>query len=192
MSIQRGIIRVGVSNGQMPGNKSTFPPSYRAGSRLHYYSSLFDTIEVNSTFYKIPLPKTCAKWAMDVPGNFQFTLKLNRDVTHAPGLNYDPAIIKHFMLAADGIGDKKGCLLIQFPGKITLEYFSQVERLITDVLENDPLRQWRIAVEFRHDSWYIRETSELLNEHGAAIRNALATSEVWPDASRASALGRGD
>jgi uncharacterized protein YecE (DUF72 family) len=164
-----GKIWLGISNGQLPGNKSTFPPAYQSKSRLHYYASLFNTIEVNSTFYKIPQRKTLEKWVDDVPEDFRFTLKLNREVTHAKELKYDETIIEKFMQAADGIGEKKGCLLIQFPGKITVEYFSQVEQILGQVKVYDPEEKWQIAVEFRHQSWYIRETTELMNEHNAAI-----------------------
>lgn len=160
-------IWVGITNGQMPGNKSSFPQEFQAKSRLHYYATLFTSIEINSTFYKIPQLKTLAKWSTDVPEGFRFTLKLNRDITHAPHLEYDPDRVKQFMNVANGIGNSKGCLLIQFPGKITVEYFSQLETLLGDL--NEEKHGWHIAVEFRHESWYIRETSELSNEFNAAM-----------------------
>ena len=72
----QGIIRVGISNTVVPGTKKDFPPPYNIRSRLHYYSSIFNTIEVNSCFYKTPLLKTYERWAADVPNDFQFTLNL--------------------------------------------------------------------------------------------------------------------
>src|SRR6187551_3460492 len=118
MIVSAGRIRIGTSNGHMTGNKSTFPTAYQLKSRLHYYSSLFNSIEVNSCFYKTPLLSTYEKWAHDVPEDFQFTLKLSRDITHAKELNGDLAGMGAFLNAATGTGTKKGCLLIQFPGKI--------------------------------------------------------------------------
>jgi uncharacterized protein YecE (DUF72 family) len=44
-------------------NKQAFPPEFRSKSRLAYYSSLFNSVEVNSTFYKLPLPATLERWA---------------------------------------------------------------------------------------------------------------------------------
>ena len=85
----KGIIRIGTSNGYMPGNKFTFPPEYRLKSRLHFYSTLFNTVEVNTCFYKTPLRSTYEKWAKDVPEDFQFTLKLSKDITHVKELGYD-------------------------------------------------------------------------------------------------------
>jgi uncharacterized protein YecE (DUF72 family) len=164
-----GKIRIGTSNGHMPGNKLTFPPAYQLRSRLHYYSSLFNTIEVNSCFYKTPLRSTYEKWTSDVPEDFQFTLKFSRDITHAKELSGELACMDDFLQAASGTGNKKGCLLIQFPGKINLEHFNQVENILDQLRVHDPEQKWRKAIEFRNESWYVGETSELLNEHNATM-----------------------
>ena len=153
----------------MPGNKSTFPPSYQLKSRLHYYGTLFNTIEVNSCFYKTPQRSTYEKWANDVGEDFQFTLKLSKDITHAPDLKSDIACMDNFLQSAMGAGNKKGCILIQFPGKINLEHFTQVEQILEQLRLHDPDHEWRPAVEFRNESWYIRETTELLDEYGATM-----------------------
>jgi uncharacterized protein YecE (DUF72 family) len=162
-------VRIGTSNGHMPGNKSSFPPAYQLKSRLHYYSSLFNTIEVNSCFYKTPLRSTYEKWAADVPDDFQFTLKLTRDITHARELKGDLVCMNSFLRAASGTGNKKGCLLIQFPGKISLEHFTQVENILYELAINDPQHEWRKAIEFRNESWYVGETAELLNEYNTTM-----------------------
>lgn len=164
-----GKIRIGTSNGHMTGNKSTFPPAYQLKSRLHYYSTIFNTIEVNSCFYKTPLRSTYEKWTADVPEDFQFTLKLSRDITHAKNLGDDLACMNNFLQAAAGTRNKKGCLLIQFPGKINLEHFGQVEHILGELKQYDPHDEWRRAIEFRNDSWYVGETTEMLNEFNAAM-----------------------
>ena len=164
-----GTIRIGTSDGHMPGNKSTFPPSFQLKSRLHYYSTLFNSIEVNSCFYKTPLFSTYERWANDVPEDFTFTLKLSKDISHAKELSEDLACMNSFLQAATGTGNKKGCLLIQFPGKITLDHFNQVEQILHRLRELDPDNEWRKAIEFRNDSWYIGETDELLNKYEATL-----------------------
>lgn len=153
----------------MPGNKSTFPPEYRNSTRLHYYSSIFNSIEVNGTFYKTPLRSTFERWAAEVPDDFRFTIKFTKEISHAKTLRYDPATIIHFMDAASGLGIKKGSLLIQFPGKIDLEYFNHVEDILEQLRMNNTSQDWRIAIEFRNESWYVGETIELLEEHNAAM-----------------------
>src|SRR5580658_5686041 len=94
-------------------NKQAFPAAYRSKPRLTYYASLFNSIEINSTFYKIPMAKTFARWASEVPEHFQFTVKLWRGITHVPGLEFNPEDVRRFMQAADMLRGKKGCLLIQ-------------------------------------------------------------------------------
>jgi len=164
-----GKLRIGISNGDIPGKKNSFPPPYQLRSRLHYYSSLFNTIEVNSCFYKTPLRSTYEKWAKDVPDDFQFTIKLTRDVTHAKELEGDLTCMDNFLHAAGGTGKKKGCLLIQFPGKISLEHFTQVENILDQLRVYDSGYDWRRAIEFRNESWYVGETNELLNEYNATM-----------------------
>jgi uncharacterized protein YecE (DUF72 family) len=166
---QKGRIHIGTSNIVVPGNKQSFPAAFRDKSRLHYYSSFFNTLEVNSSFYKTPMATTYKKWSLDVPGNFQFSLKLSKEITHVKNLQGGLSGIEHFMKTAGGIGSKKGCLLIQFPGKISLDYFKQVEQILQELHEHDEKNEWRKAVEFRNSSWYTGETYELLDEYAAAM-----------------------
>jgi len=166
---QSGKIRIGTSNIVVPGNKASFPEAFREKSRLHYYSSIFNTLEVNSCFYKTPLRSTYEKWVLDVPDDFRFSLKLSKEITHVKDLAGDLACMNKFMQTAGGTGQKKGCLLVQFPGKITLDYFKKVEDILSELQTHDPEQQWKTAVEFRHPSWYTGETRELLDESGAAM-----------------------
>jgi uncharacterized protein YecE (DUF72 family) len=165
----KGKIRIGTSNATVPGNKTTFPPAFQNKSRLHYYSSIFNTVEVNSCFYKTPQRSTYEKWSLDVPEDFQFSLKLSKQVTHTKELEDDLSCMENFFQTAAGAGNKKGCLLIQLPGKISLDYFEKVERILQTVEDHDPDHQWKKAVEFRNPSWYTGETNELLNEFDAAM-----------------------
>ncbi len=165
----KGISRIGTSNIVVPGNRQSYPPAFEGKSRLHYYSSFFNSLEINSSFYKLPMPSTFEKWANDVPASFRFTVKLSKEITHAKELKADLALIENFLNAAGKLGEKKACLLIQFPGKITVEYFSQVEDILKKVKENDKGGKWKIAVEFRHASWYIAETFELIDSYKASV-----------------------
>lgn len=166
---QKGLIRIGISNAVVPGNKTTFPPPFQLKSRLHYYSSIFNTVEINKCFYKTPLVSTYEKWAKEVPDDFQFSLKVSKEITHAKNLQGDLACMQSFINAASGAGNKKGCMLIQFPGKITLDYFEKVELILQEIQKQDATEQWRKAVEFRNSSWYTGETRELLDEYNAAM-----------------------
>src|ERR1700750_2709537 len=101
-------------------NKSAFPPAFRDQSRLAYYASLFNSLEVNSSFYKVPLATTVQRWATEVPDDFRFTFKLWREITHVKGFDYRPEDVHRFMQVIAQAGDKKGCLLLQFPPSLTI------------------------------------------------------------------------
>jgi uncharacterized protein YecE (DUF72 family) len=167
--IKKGKVYIGTSNVVVPGNKNSFPPEFREKSRLHYYAQLFNSIEINSCFYKIPQQSTYHRWSEDVPPDFTFTLKLCKDITHVKDLDADMQHMEKFMHAATGIGNKKGCLLIQFPGKITLEHFSKVEDILIALDRIDADNEWKRAIEFRHPSWYTGETFELLDEFNSVV-----------------------
>ena len=150
----KGILRIGTSGMVLPGPKKSFHLPYQSGSRLHYYSALFNTLEVNSTFYKLPLKTTLEKWAADVPDDFRFTVKLWKEITHRKKLSFESEHIHTFMEIAAGIGQKKGCLLVQFPASIKADSFGSVKNILTQVIEQNTTPAWQLCVEFRDMSWY--------------------------------------
>src|SRR6476620_4225883 len=121
-----GRLMIGTSGIVVPGNRQSFPSAYQDKSRLHYYGSMFNSLEVNSSFYKVPMKSTCERWASEVPAGFRFTLKLWKALTHSKNLDFDDIHFGKFMNTAEGIGPKKGCILVQFPGKINFEFYNQV------------------------------------------------------------------
>ena len=162
-------IMIGTSNIVVPGNKASFPPPYNVKSRLHYYSTFFNSIEINQSFYKLPLPATFERWAGEVGDNFRFSIKLSKDITHNKTLGADLKLVDKFWYAAERLGKKDGCILVQFPGKITLDHFNEVAAILERIGSAADGKRCRIAVEFRHKSWYCGETYELLNTHQATL-----------------------
>ncbi|QKJ30636.1 DUF72 domain-containing protein [Mucilaginibacter mali] len=144
-------------------NKQAFPLAFRERTRLEYYASLFNSIEINSSFYKVPMAATITKWAQSVPENFRFTYKLWRGITHNRGLEFDPGDILRFMNVINNAGDKKGSMLIQFPASIKAGSFMQLTKLLNTGREADPEKEWDIAIEFRDRSWYQDKTYQLLS-----------------------------
>jgi len=168
------MFRAGTSNIVLTErNKAAFPEAWRTRSRLSYYASLFNSLEVNSSFYKVPLPATVRKWATEVPEYFQFTFKLWKEITHARGLLFDSAALRNFMDTIDAIGDKKGCLLLQLPPGSTENDRPQLERLLEEIgdahADAPGMIGWKIAVEFRHRSWYQPSIYSLLDRHRASL-----------------------
>lgn len=119
----------GLSGIQLPIPKYRFPPGWEQASRLAYYASFFNSIEINSSFYKIPLSRTVARWATSVPANFKFTFKLFKGVTHEKKIACDGSILQQFFHAVNHVGTKAGCILVQFPPSVGVEAFSSVAKL---------------------------------------------------------------
>ncbi len=147
-------------------NKKWFPPAFREGSRLTYYASHNNSIEINSSFYKIPMGKTFANWAEAVPDDFQFTVKLWRGITHEKSFATED--LDRFMTSAGRLGKKKGCLLIQFPAKTNFDA-KGLDSLLAHIRKKDFQKDWRIAVEFRHSSWYESEICGILDAYQVSL-----------------------
>jgi len=141
-------------------NKAAYPPEFREQPRLVYYSALFNSIEINSSFYKIPQAATLRKWAGLVPDEFRFTFKLWQGITHQKELQYSIEDINRFMDVIDAVDHKKGALLVQFPPSIREGHFLQMSRLLHDIRAT--AGDWDVAVEFRHPSLYTDHIDQLL------------------------------
>lgn len=160
----------GTSNVELPvAKKSLFPAEYQDKSRLSYYSSLFNTVEINSSFYKIPQKKTVERWASEVADDFLFTFKLWRGITHTRELQYQQSDVVRFMNVINGVGNKKGCLLIQLPASIKFSLFRNVRKLLDDISSVSDIREWKIAIEFRDRSWYNDIVYEILERSKVSI-----------------------
>ncbi len=178
----KGNFYCGTSNIVLPvPNQAFYPEEYREESRLNYYASIFNSLEVNSSFYKIPMTKTVAKWAADVPENFVFTFKLWKGITHAKELLYNIADIDRFISSIQGVGEKRGCILVQFPASIKFSFFPKVTYLLNDLSRK--ASDWLIAVEFRDKSWYRDELFMFLESIKATLvqHDMPASAITFPD-----------
>lgn len=162
-------IYIGTSGIALPIAKENFPAEYKSATRLTYYSSLFNSLEVNSSFYKTPRAATFEKWANEVGDDFRFTIKFAKAVSHARKLEFNEDEISTFLSSAHLMGSKKGALLIQFPASISARYHAQVEKILTQIDPQQSGTPWNLAVEFRHLSWYTRETYALLKRFRVAL-----------------------
>jgi uncharacterized protein YecE (DUF72 family) len=187
-----GDVRIGTSGWSYPSGPGTwngiFYPARRTGSRggseLAYYAEHFDTVEVNSSFYRLPDPAVARRWAAQTPAQFDFCLKLFQRFTH-PAMSLKgaeersegekspvPAVaradVDAFRKSVDPIASagKLGALLVQFPpsfrhGDDTLEYLAWLLLAFSD---------YPLAVELRHRSWSDHQAVvlALLKAHRAA------------------------
>ena len=180
-------VRIGTSGWSYPSGRGTwngifYPPAAKArrGSRtsrpkfdeLAYYAEHFDTVEINTTFYGQPKASVAQTWVDRTPEDFEFSLKLFRELTHAKGAALpalDPACIDEYRRGMEPLAHsgKLGAVLAQFPPsfKQSPESLGYLDSLL------EGLRDYPVAVELRHRSWSdgFNETLSLLNSRRAAL-----------------------
>ena len=179
----KGIFRIGTSGIVVPVSKQSFPNDFRDKSRLNYYGSLFNTLEVNSTFQSYRCCQPSKSGLLRFP-RFSIHHKAVERNNSYKTIKIDFENIDIFFNAVQHIGEKKGCLLIQFPGSITSEYRNKVTQILSRLQRLDFGQQWRKAVEFRSADWYNSETTFLLAKYDVSMvfhdmpkSNNLALSE---------------
>ena len=124
---------------------------------------------MNSIFYKLPRSSTVATWREMVPDHFRFTFKVSKTITHVKGLNFKVEDVDDFVKTVEHIGEKKGCLLAQFPPSLKIERINELQNVLEALGEATHNRNWNIAMEFRDSSWYEREVYELLEEFNVSL-----------------------
>jgi uncharacterized protein YecE (DUF72 family) len=175
------LIYTGLSGLQLKIRQSDFPEEHKESSRLTYYSTLFNSIEINSCFYKVPKPATVERWASSVHNDFRFTFKLWKEITHRKELYFREEDVRSFMQTISGAGNKKGSLLIQLPPSTDYNWFSQLEKLVSIVYKMNDEYGWKVAVEFRNKSWYKEEVYEMLtmNQCDVVVQDIPRSATPW-------------
>jgi uncharacterized protein YecE (DUF72 family) len=138
--------------------------------KLHSYSRVFNTAEIDSTFYRVPSKGTVMGWLRYSPSDFVFTAKIPKTITHEKmlGMKGDTqADLNGFfdVMRPLQLGGKLGCFLIQLPPK----YVLNLENLESFFKLLDPV--FRYAVEFRNLSWLKDETWSLLQKYSVSYVN---------------------
>jgi uncharacterized protein YecE (DUF72 family) len=172
-------IYIGTSGWSYPTGEGTWNGHfYPAGkiNELEYYSRFFNTVEVNSSFYRPPNPAYAENWAKKTPDGFMFAVKLWQKFTHPKmyqqvagenGVTVSQADIDLFRdgiepLAARG---KLGPLLAQFPPSFTNDTFNR--NILLAIFKS--FKEYRLAVELRHKSWSDdKNTEQILRENKVA------------------------
>jgi uncharacterized protein YecE (DUF72 family) len=127
------------------------------------YTGLFDTVELNATFYRLPQMTTVERWAAAAPPGFCYALKLGQFGSHRMKLRDPAGWVGHHVERLDVLGTHAGPTLVQLPPNWRVN----VERL-DEFLSAWP-RRHRVAVELRHPSWVADEVFSVLERHAAAL-----------------------
>lgn len=156
------MIRIGTAGWSLPSRwQDRFP---EGDTHLHRYAGVLGAVEIDRTFRKTPRPSTFARWADSVPGDFRFSVKLPREITHDRRLEEAEEPLEEFLEPVAELGDRLGPLLIQLPPSLAFEVDTAARFL--EVLRG--LRPGPDVLEPRHESWFIGEAGALLAEHRVA------------------------
>jgi uncharacterized protein YecE (DUF72 family) len=141
-----------------------YPRSLATGEYLTEYSKHFDTVEVNSTFYRTPSRNTVEKWKDQTHLDFLFSAKFPKIITHEKMLRNCETETDRFIERISQLQPKLGPLLLQFPSTFKTEHL----HLLNDFLPSLP-KGHRIAVEVRNKKLLIERLYSILKENGAAL-----------------------
>jgi uncharacterized protein YecE (DUF72 family) len=158
-------VRIGCSGWNYGHWRERVYPKGLATSRwLEHYARLFDTVEVNATFYRLPRRDAVARWVQQTPPGFVFTIKASRYLTHIKRLTDLAAGVARFYERIEPLvaSPKLGPLLWQLP-----ESFRRDDGRLAAALERLP--PGRHCFEFRHASWFVDDVYALLREHRVAL-----------------------
>jgi len=159
--------RIGCSGYYYPSWKNNFyPRGLQPRDWLEYYSSVFNTVELNGTFYRVPKLPDLKKYHSKTPDDFRFSVKMNRTITHLRKLKDTKALIDEFQkLIYDGLENKLQYFLFQMPPS-----FHYTEENVARLLEQVP-RHSHNVIELRHESWWNPEIRKLFQENNFTFCN---------------------
>jgi len=162
---------IGTSAFTAAGWEGTFyPPCMKPADYLSYYATKFNSVEIDSTFYRTPSKSTVQGWERKTPPGFVFAAKVPSLVTHDRVLVDCDAEFKEFVQTMDLLGDKLGPLLLQF-GYFNKKTFVGVNDFLARLkpfLKKLP-KDHKFAVEIRNKNWLVPQFVEALREHGVTL-----------------------
>ena len=140
-----------------------YPPDLPAKRWFEHYATLFDTVEINNSFYRLPTAAAAEEWAAQAPPGFVYALKLGQFGSHRMKLKDAASWLPNHLDRVERLGPTAGPTLVQLPPR----WKRNAERL-DEFLAVAPMNV-RWAVEVREASWLHEETYEVLRRHGAAL-----------------------
>ncbi|PYR54552.1 MAG: DUF72 domain-containing protein [Acidobacteria bacterium] len=160
----RGRARVGCSGWEYKHWRGNFyAEAVPRAKWFEHDASVFDTVEINNSFYRLPERATFAAWARRAPRRFEFAVKASRFLTHMKKLKEPEEPLERLFSRMQALGRHLGPVLYQLPPgwKLNLDRL----RYFLDALP----RRARHVMEFRDPTWYDREVCHLLDRRGVAL-----------------------
>jgi uncharacterized protein YecE (DUF72 family) len=163
-------LRIGTSAFTAAGWEDAFyPAGMKPVDYLTYYATKFNTVEVDSTFYRTPSVATVNGWEPKTPPGFRLAAKIPQTITHEKILQNCDDDLKHFLETMDLMGAKLGPLLFQFGyfNKTVFKSGKEFLARLAPFLKELP-KGYKFALEIRNKQWLTAEFFDLLREHKVA------------------------
>jgi len=139
-----------------------YPPRLSPARRLARYVEVFDTVELNASFYRWPKDSTFEGWRQRLPEGFTMTVKAHRGLTHYRRLADPEPWVERFERCWTALGERREALLVQLHPELGRDD-ARLDHFLAVMPDRIP-----VAVEFRHRSWDHQQVYELLERRGAA------------------------
>lgn len=202
IEVKTGQVRIGISGWTYaPWRGAFYPPKLPQKGELAYAASIFNSIEINGTFYSLQRPESFAKWAAETPKGFVFSVKAPRYITHIRRLRDVKKPLANFLASGVlGLGPRLGPILWQFPPSFRFDpdllktFFAMLpqdtdaalalarrrERRMSGRawLKTDGKRRLRHAIEIRHESFRTPAFITLLRAYRIGL--VCADTVEWP------------
>ena len=171
-------VLVGTSGWQYRDWRGAFYPRELAQRQwLDHYAARFATVEINTSFYRLPPTERFTAWAATTPADFVLCPKVSRYLSHMKKLRDPQEPVERFVAAVRGLGSKLGPVLLQLPGTLPL-HLDRLDAALTEFPAGV-----RVAVELRHPSWFTEDTRRLLTRRRAALcladRGSVELTPTW-------------
>ena len=153
-----------------------YPPNLPKNKRFSIYSQIFNAVELNVTYYRMPSESMIKSWYTKAPENFIYTVKAYKEITHIRKLVNTDEILSRFLYAISPLQNKLGMILFQLPPSL-----KQDISLLHDFLELLPSKP-HSCFEFRHPSWENDTTFDLLARFGKS--HVIVSKKNYPFAER--------
>lgn len=147
---------------------SIYPTGAKSKDFLKYYGRQFNTIELNTTHYRIPTLETVEKWKADTPEDFRFCPKVPQTISHSRDLGLNSPQLLQFYESIQALEEKLGCCFLQVPPYFGPDRLPLLTRFLEQLPTHIPM-----AVELRHEDWFADEQARgrlftLLENHQVA------------------------
>jgi uncharacterized protein YecE (DUF72 family) len=161
---RRGVSRVGCSGWVYKDWRGVVYPTQLPMRRwFEHYATLFDTAEINNTFYRLPPPETVTRWAAQAPDGFTYAVKLGGFGSHRMKLRDAVTWLPNHLDRVYRLGPSLGPNLVQLPPR-----WKRDTGRLREFLEVAP-RDVRWAIELRDPTWVADDVLQILTDHGAAL-----------------------